>query len=1072
MTFDLFAQEHELANFRELTWPAAGEFPLNIGEHHVENIIIPDLISGIEPLIVTGFTSLDRIIDFSYKIHTENPKARLKLVIGQEPFPSRKESYSIVDSEFTEDIEHYWLKRGISLVYSAKLIHLVTLLKKKRVLARYLPSHRRLHAKIYCGDNAATVGSSNFTEPGLRNQYEANTRFEKARHAARYQDLRLIAENYWTMSEDYNAQLIALLEKLLRVVSWKEALARACAELLEGEWAERYIRGEYLAGSGSLWPSQKQGIAQALTILSTQGSVLVADATGAGKTKMGTYLVGAIRDRVLRTGRLRQGKAIMVCPPAAESIWKKESNLSGVELDPYSHGVFSNEKAKHHEGTIDALRRAQILCIDEGHNFLSFKSQRTQKLLRNMADHVLLFTATPINRSASDLLRIADMLGADNLSESTVDAFKRMLGAGNLSRNLIPEEINELRAEIRRFTVRRTKKQLNRLIKKDPEAYINAEGKPCKFPKHGAKVYSLSESVRDREIAEEISELAGQLFGVTHFRKPIAMPDVFTKKGMTESEFMNGRLVSAKKLSAYLIRSSLRSSRAALIEHINGTSAATEFSGLDIFRKGNMSEGMIIQIKQFAGKLPENKLSIDLPDWLTTEEAHIEACNNDIAVYTKIASLVAKLSDSRESSKAKKLVQLLKAHDLLLAFDRKPITLAVIKDLITRISDSEIVTVWGGNRTQRDILIEKFALGSKEKGIIGLCSDSVAEAVNLQQASCLLHLDMPSVVRIAEQRVGRIDRMDSPHDRVDVWWPEDADEFALTSDEKFVERYDTVDKLIGSNMPLPDVLQSRASKVVKVQEFIAEVEEQENTWDGLDDAFSPVRELVEGERQLVSSHIYERYRFVTDKVLSRVSVVRSKSSWALFCITAGSFESPIWVFLPSINAPIETELSQIVKLLRSRLENDTEDIQFDERGANILNRFLQQLCFREKELLSKKKQRALSEMQVIIEKLLAIDKCNQYVDHLLSVHRMLTNPPGDKQPDWDEIASRWLDVIRPTWFNVLQSPRKKPLVLKDIRRHLLLEPRQLAAEIEAQFREFPILPKPDERIKACIIGLN
>jgi hypothetical protein len=47
---------------------------------------------------------------------------------------------------------------------------------------------------------------------------------------------------------------------------------------------------------------------------------------------------------------------------------------------------------------------------------------------------------------------------------------------------------------------------------------------------------------------------------------------------------------------------------------------------------------------------------------------------------------------------------------------------------------------------------------------------------------------MPSVVRVAEQRVGRIDRMDSLHRDIESWWPRDAHEFALAADERLTAR--------------------------------------------------------------------------------------------------------------------------------------------------------------------------------------------------------------------------------------------------------------------------------------------
>ena len=1071
-TFDLFAEEEKIDAYKIHDWPSYARFPLNVDGHHVENVVLNDLKSSKSPLIITGFASLDNLIDFCFDAHTNNSKIQTRLLIGQEPFPSRRETFSVNQNHLTEEVEAYWLDRGISLIYSAKLIHMVELLKKGKIEARYMPGSRRLHAKIYCGDEAATVGSSNFTHPGMKRQIEANARFEKEKRSSRFEELTTIAENYWALGKSYQKQLIELLEKLLRVVTWQEALARACAELLEGEWADKYIRGEYLSGSGSLWPSQKQGIAQALTILSTQGSVLIADATGAGKTKMGTYLIGAVHDHILRTGRMRQGKALMVCPPAAEANWKRESNLSGVALYPYSHGIFSDERTKGHDDTVDALRRAQILSVDEGHNFLNFKSQRTQKLLRNMADHVMLFTATPINKSVNDLLRMADMLGADNLSDSIIDAFKKMLGLKNINRQITELELEELRTEIKRFTVRRTKRQLNKLVDREPEKYRDINGKQCRFPKHLPKVYRLNESDKDRGLANKINKLAGDLYGVTHFVKTIKMPEIFVKQGLTEEKYLQGRLLSAKRLARYMIMSCLRSSRGALIEHIIGTDGAIAFSQLEKFQKSQKSKGMVNQVKTVKDKLPENQLSIDLPDWLSDEKAHGDACANDLRIYRKIAELVEEMSDIRERSKADRLTSLLGKNDLVLAFDSKPITLAIIHQYLTINKNIRVLMAWGDKSSDKNKVLKTFAFGSEEKGVIGLCSDSLAEAVNLQQSSCLLHLDMPSVVRIAEQRAGRVDRMDSPHEKIEIWWPDDAEEFSLTSDERFIERYDTVEKLLGSNMPLPESMKRTSRKVVSVKDMINEVELKENVWDGIDDAFSSVRSLVEGTTAIVPSETYERYVSVKERVLSRVSLVQSSSPWALFCITSGSFGSPIWVLIPSLNGQAETELSRIVDKLRKRLTDNIEDVSLDENSAKLLEKFLERLSDSERNLLSKKKQRALEEMEIIIGKLVRKTESHKHIDHLLDVEKMLINPPRDKQPDWDEVASRWLDVIRPVWFEKLNNPKKKPLLLKDIRNELLNEPKWLINEIVKHFRQFPILPGSEERIKACIIGVK
>lgn len=1076
LTVDLFADEYSpVSRATDLHWPDARRFPLNLTNSKVEDAVLADIHDSASALLVTGYASLDRLIDFA----SDGPEtSRPRLLIGHEPHPSRRQSYELTGGSLPREVEHYWLQRGISLHLSAKLLRFIQRLKDGHIQVRYMAGSFPLHAKIYVGDRGATLGSSNFSEMGMRLQMEANARFTTVKERDRYAELKQIAENYWAMGRDYKEQLIALLEQLLKVVSWQEALARACAELLEGEWAERYLSGEYLSDAAKLWPSQKQGIAQALYVLSNQGSVLVADATGSGKTRMGVHLVGAIQDQILREGRMRRGKSIMVCPPVVEQAWERESNFAAVPLSTYSHGKLSHTRSKRHELTLDAIRRAQVLCVDEGHNFLSFKSNRTQNLLRNLADHVLLFTATPINKSVVDLLRIADMLGADNLEPSTLKAFKKMLGAKNINRTLSDPEIEMLRKEIQRFTVRRTKRVLNQLIEREPEHYVNKDGNPCRFPKHNPSIYRLDEPASDCAIAERIRALAETLHGATYFVKPVEMPEVLRQqKKISEEHFLQGRLQAARKLACYVIMASLRSSRAALVEHIVGTSQAIQDFQIRKFRKSNETGDVIGKLTMIAGRPPKNRLSIALPEWLTDAEKHRRVCEQDRKLYEEIYRLVHKLSPQRERQKARRLISLLSRHDLLLAFDGRPITLALIRQHIQDM-DNKVNTILatGDGESERSKAMEAFQLGSEAKRLIGLCSDSLSEGVNLQQASVLVHLDMPTVVRIAEQRVGRVDRMDSPHAEIEAWWPEDAPAFALTSDERFVERYETVESLLGSNMPLPQEMQ-REGKQVDIKNIIADYEKESalGFWDGIQDAFEPVRGLVQGEESLVDEALYERYRHIKARVLSRVSLVKAEKPWAFFCLNGGAFRAPRWLFIPSFMGQPVTELAEVCVHLREALASDIVNLPLDEQAVALLDRFLGRLDEAERTLLPRKKQRALEEMRHVVGVLAedaAKQQCQEMADHYSELIGMLDRNLPNYQPDWDEVAGRWLDVIRPVWFEMLNQPRRqKPLLLKDIRKPLLSQRDWLAEEILTKFREFPVLPGPEERVRACIIGV-
>jgi hypothetical protein len=47
-------------------------------------------------------------------------------------------------------------------------------------------------------------------------------------------------------------------------------------------------------------------------------------------------------------------------------------------------------------------------------------------------------------------------------------------------------------------------------------------------------------------------------------------------------------------------------------------------------------------------------------------------------------------------------------------------------------------------------------------------------------------------------------------------------EFAVSSDERFIERLEIVDNLLGSNMPLPEEKLQLQGRAVKTRDFIEE----------------------------------------------------------------------------------------------------------------------------------------------------------------------------------------------------------------------------------------------------------
>ena len=203
-TLDLFSDGRDTLRTRpDLSWPEQERVPLNLSpERRVRNAVEADLRASSDPLAVTGFASLDELIEMAATYPAE--RGTLRFLLGQEPFATRRDEYRLAQDAFPKEVQEYWLARGFSLLLSGKLVTFMQQLKAGRIQARCLADGgTRLHAKIYCGDEAVTVGSSNFTRSGLDRQLEANVRFTRTRESKRYGEVRAVAENYWATGSDY-----------------------------------------------------------------------------------------------------------------------------------------------------------------------------------------------------------------------------------------------------------------------------------------------------------------------------------------------------------------------------------------------------------------------------------------------------------------------------------------------------------------------------------------------------------------------------------------------------------------------------------------------------------------------------------------------------------------------------------------------------------------------------------------------------------------------------------------------------------------------------------------------------
>ncbi len=713
-------------------WPKQDKFPINEEGLNVQYVVRKDIQNSEDFLIITGFTSLSNLVaTFGTTDYPLLKKTRIVIGFDVDERIGKK----LVHYSLQSEIKEYWLRQGVSIKLCGPILNIIEKIKREEISFKV---KKRLHAKIYVGDEYAILGSSNFSKSGLVYQKEANIRVKKNNNVdkeSQYSSIRQIAENYYELADDYNKEITELLTKLLKDATWEEALARAIAEILESKWMKDFPVLFQAIVRTALWPSQKIGIVRAMSVIQDQGNVLLADPTGSGKTKFATTLAYTLFHWLGENGYKDRSNALIIAPKQVIENWEVEQGHFNILNKIESMGKLSNSKGKSLEKLQKEIEKIDILLIDEAHNYLNWKSKRSLRIRPKRSAHIILSTATPINKRPDDLLRLIELLDIDNLSDADLDNYIQLRKRKNQA--IDAAHLAKLKSYVNQFIVRRTKKELNKMIEREPSSYKNSNGHNCKYPKAIAEIYSTGETGKDREIAKQIDNLLLGLKGINYLQK-LQFP-VFLSTDEEKKQYLLQRFNSAPALATFEIKSSLRSSYLAMYEYLFGSDAAMQ--KFEIKSPKSKSGNVLNSIQKCKENLPKRKFPDSwLPKehhWILNEENYKAACEGEINIYERIGKLCLELSGERELSKAKTLVEKVNKFGKVLAFDSTVITLDYLKHLLEKEEvDAEIIVATGQSEKNKKLVRDYFAIANKDtnKKIIALCSDAMAEGINLPSA--------------------------------------------------------------------------------------------------------------------------------------------------------------------------------------------------------------------------------------------------------------------------------------------------------------------------------------------------
>jgi len=640
---------------------------------------------------------------------------------------------------------------------------------------------QNIHAKLYImtfreGDRDAgrvITGSSNFTQSGLSDNLEFNVelknRFDYEFAKKKFEELW---ENAVAVSEKY-IQTINERTWLNQNITPYELYLKFLYEYFKDELSRTdEVFTKYLPQDFKRFVYQEQAVLNAKKILEEYGGVFISDVVGLGKTYVSAMLAGQL-----------DGRTLVIAPPALLN-----KNNPGSWLNVFSDFHIPAEfvsigKLDEAKKLIDQ-REYKNIIIDEAHRFrteTNISYEDIAEICRGK--RIILISATPYNNSPRDIL--AQIKLFQNTRKSTIpgvmnleEFFGRLEGKiQKIDRQKDYEKFLEITSEnakeirdkvLKHIMVRRTRNEIEKYFAEDLKKN-NVKFPEVEVPK--PFYYQLNEE-EDRIFMETVNLITQK------FRYARYTPLLYLKKTITPLEeqsqrnmggFMKGLLVKRLESSFYAFRNSIdrfiHSYEMFIKEYENGNVYISKGYINKIFELLDQGDDAAIQKLIDEGKAERYNSNEFIQNFATD-------LKNDIRVLKQIKSMWESI---KRDPKLETLLNNLKNHSIIK--NKKIIVFTESRETAEYLTESinkdlgKVALLFHGNSPEpvRDKVIENFdarAKNKKDDYKILISTEVLSEGVNLHRSNIVINYDIPWNPTKLIQRVGRINRIDTPFDRI------------------------------------------------------------------------------------------------------------------------------------------------------------------------------------------------------------------------------------------------------------------------------------------------------------------
>ena len=620
--------------------------------------------------------------------------------------------------------------------------------------------------------------------------------------ATAMQELSGWFERNWAASHDYKAELIQLLvgsQFVSNEYTPYQIYTKALFEYFRDELEQQEIGNT--RSVVNLAEFQEDAVKKARRILARYDGVLIADSVGLGKTWIGKKL---LEDYAYH----QRQKAVVICPAALRPMWQHELKEATIAAE-----VISQEELGRDEFDATAHMDTDVVLIDESHNFRNGSSGRYQNLERLLGGNgrrgragerkkLIMLSATPINNTIFDLYSQINLFTGNDLS------YFAGAGIGDLKNYFLaarrqPSTHGEAVALfnlLEEVVIRRTRPFIRKAY---PEAVI--EGETVRWPERRLRTipYNLEATYPGiyADIVGGVSQLTLAPYNLEQYKK--GQTDVFelgreqALVGIFKTRYLK-RFESSVAAFRISVRRALQFSQT-FREYLLGGKlvSSRDFRKLTSYIAAENDEDDAtpqsradeIDAHAEARKYLDSLPTLDMNQY--DLRAIDRALQTDIGILERIWQQIKGINPEQDA-------KLNALKDLLAGEMRgqKVLIFSYYKDTVRYVyqqlcGGSEATEQWraaagnphvrrmdsGNNVQDRGAIVAAFTptrnghpewVGTEKEINILIATDVLSEGQNLQECGILINYDLHWNPTRMVQRAGRIDRIGSPFDTLEI----------------------------------------------------------------------------------------------------------------------------------------------------------------------------------------------------------------------------------------------------------------------------------------------------------------